>query len=245
MIRAVFFDLYGTLAGFTPSRFEIQSGAASRFGLRLTEEGVLRGYAAADAFMAEQNSREPLRLLGREAREAFFVEYERRVLEGSGHKVDSETAAAVWRRVRRVPYELAVYPDAAPALEGLRALGITLGVISNMNRTGPDLAADLGLEDRVDFVVTSLDVGAEKPYEPIFRAALARAEVEAALAVHVGDQITSDVEGARRAGITPVLIDRDGNHPAYGGAIRIEGLADLAGALGLSRPPGGAGAKGP
>ncbi len=234
MIRAVFFDLYGTLAGFSPSRFEIQSGAASRFGLELTEEGVIRGYAAADAFMAEQNSREPLRVLDREARERFFVEYERRVLEGSGIEVDTETAAAVWRRVRRAPYDLAVYPDAEPALRVLRDLGIALGVISNMNSTGPALAARLGIEDSVDFVVTSLDVGAEKPYGPIFAAALGRAGVEAAEAAHVGDQITSDVEGARRAGIKPVLIDRDGNHPDYRGAVRIEGLAELAGALGLA-----------
>ena len=47
-IRGVFFDLYGTLAGFNPSRFEIQSKAAADFDITLTEAGVLRGYAAAD-----------------------------------------------------------------------------------------------------------------------------------------------------------------------------------------------------
>ena len=233
MIRAVFFDLYGTLAGFSPSRFEIQSEAASLFGLALTEEGVLRGYADADRFMAEQNAREPLRLLDQEEKERFFVEYERRVLAGSGIDVESELAAAVWRRVRRARHELRLYPDVVPTLANLRGLGIVLGVISNMNRTGTALSADVGLVDLVDFVVTSLDVGAEKPGPPIFVAALERARAKASEAVHVGDQISSDIEGARRVGITPVLIDRDGNYPDYSGSARIAELGELAGALRL------------
>ena len=52
MVQAIFFDVYGTLAGFRPDRFEIQSEACSRFGMELTREGVLRGYALADVFMS-------------------------------------------------------------------------------------------------------------------------------------------------------------------------------------------------
>ena len=52
MIKAVFFDLYGTLAGFSPSRYEIQSSACADFGVSVTPEGILRGYALADAFIA-------------------------------------------------------------------------------------------------------------------------------------------------------------------------------------------------
>ena len=228
MIKAVFFDLYGTLAGFSPSRFEIQSKAVAEFGLTVTEEGVLLGYSAADAFLAEQNVREPLRLLDEAGKERVFVEYERRVLRGSGIEVDSDVALAIWRRVRKVPYEMTIYADVRPALTALRRRGLVLGVISNMNRTGDALAAEVGLTGLVDFVVTSLEVGSEKPYRPIFDAALARAGVSADEAVHVGDQVMSDVEGARMAGVLPVLIDRDGNHPDFVDTIRIEKLEQLA-----------------
>ncbi len=228
MIKAVFFDLYGTLAGFSPSRFEIQSKAVAEFGLTVTEEGVLLGYSAADAFLAEQNVREPLRLLDEAGKERVFVEYERRVLRGSGIEVDSDVALAIWRRVRKVPYEMTIYADVRPALTALRRRGLVLGVISNMNRTGDALAAEVGLTGLVDFVVTSLEVGSEKPYRPIFDAALARAGVSADEAVHVGDQVMSDVEGARMAGVLPVLIDRDGNHPDFVDTIRIEKLGQLA-----------------
>lgn len=228
MIKAVFFDLYGTLAGFSPSRFEIQSKAVAEFGLTVTEEGVLLGYSAADAFLAEQNVREPLRLLDEAGKERVFVEYERRVLRGSGIEVDSDVALAIWRRVRKVPYEMTIYADVRPALTALRRRGLVLGVISNMNRTGDALAAEVGLTGLVDFVVTSLEVGSEKPYRLIFDAALARAGVSADEAVHVGDQVMSDVEGARMAGVLPVLIDRDGNHPDFVDTIRIEKLGQLA-----------------
>ena len=229
MIKAIFFDLYGTLAGFTPDRFEIQSKAASDFGLTLTEQGVLRGYAAADAFMAEQNLSEPLRTLDSDGKQQFFAEYERRVLGGSGIEVDNETAMAVWRRVREIPYEMTIYADVEPVLFSLRQSGLALGVISNMNRTGEALAEDLGLTGLVDFVVTSLEVGAEKPNPAIFNVALSRGGVAADEAVHVGDQLTSDIDGARAVGIHPVLIDRDGNHPDFCDAPRIAELSELAG----------------
>ena len=48
MIEAVFFDLYGTLAGFSPSRYEVQSAACAEIGIDVTVQGVLNGYALAD-----------------------------------------------------------------------------------------------------------------------------------------------------------------------------------------------------
>ena len=55
-IIAVLFDLYGTLAGFEPSRFSLQSEVAKKYGFELTEKGVAQGYFLADKFMAEQNA---------------------------------------------------------------------------------------------------------------------------------------------------------------------------------------------
>ena len=85
-IKVVFFDMYGTLAGFRPPRYEVQSEACRDFGIEVTPEGIVRGYAAADAYMTERNAKEPVRLRSEAGREAFFAEYERLVLRG------------VWRR---------------------------------------------------------------------------------------------------------------------------------------------------
>ena len=46
-IKVVFFDMYNTLAGFRPSRYEVQSEACRDFGIEVTPAGIVEGYAAA------------------------------------------------------------------------------------------------------------------------------------------------------------------------------------------------------
>ena len=227
MIETICFDLYGTLAGFLPDRFQIQSEACSRFGIKLTPEGVLRGYALADAFMSERNAVKPVRMMGDDERDLFFGEYERRVLRGCGYDVTVEQAMEIWRAVRKVPYKMARYDDALPALDMLKQRGLTLGLISNMNTPAADLVEEMGLTPYMDFAVTSGEVGVEKPHAPIFEEALRRAGSEPGNTIHVGDQLSSDVEGAFNVGIGPVLIDRDGNYPGYARCPRIETLMEL------------------
>jgi putative hydrolase of the HAD superfamily len=230
-IRAVFLDVYNTLAGFHPVREEIQAAAAAQHGLILTNEGTARGYHDADAFMNEQNRSLPVRSMTADERGRFFAEYERRVLRGSGHHVDLDTARRVWETVRQQEYRLRLFPDAIPAIEDARKAGYRVGAISNIGQRGDALARDLGLDGRIDFVVTSLEAGAEKPHAPIFLMALERAGVSPHEAVHVGDQLDSDLMGATAVSIRPVLIDRYGNHPDYRAHPRITSLSELAGLL--------------
>lgn len=227
MTKAVFFDLYNTLAGFRPSRYEIQSAALADFGISVTSDGILRGYHLADSFMSEQNATKPLRSLTREESAEFFAEYERRVLQGAGVEVSAEEAGRIWRRIRQMDYALALFDDAIPALVECRRLGLTVGMISNLNQDGDKVAESLGLLPYLDFTTTSQDVGAEKPNPLIFWHALKRADATPECAVHVGDQLSSDVEGAASVGINAVLLDRDGNHRGYTEHSRIEGLEDL------------------
>ena len=227
MIQAVFFDLYGTLAGFHPDRFQIQAEACAQFGIEVTPEGILRGYALADAFMAEQNATRPVRLLDRGERAVFFAEYERRVIRGSGVDISREQADQIWRAVREIPYQMRRFDDVLPTMDILMQQGLTLGLISNMNVSVDRMVEEMGLSPYLDFAVTSGEVGVEKPHAPIFQEALRRSGAEAADAVHVGDQLTSDVQGAVNSGISPVLLDRDGNHNGFSGCPRIESLMEL------------------
>lgn len=227
MIQVIFFDLYGTLAGFQPDRFQIQSQACAQFGIEVTLRGILLGYAMADAFMSEQNAVKPVRTLSPVERDEFFAEYERRVLKGCGVNVTVQEAAEIWKAVREIPYQMSRYDDVLPAMDLIKQQGLTLGVISNMNAPGNRLAEDMGLTPYLDLVVTSGEVGMEKPHPPIFHEALRRAGVEAGDAVHVGDQLSSDVDGARNVGIQPILLDRDLNHVGFSECPRIETLMEL------------------
>ena len=225
--KAVFFDMYNTLAGFRPSRYEVQSEACREFGIEVTPAGIVQGYAAADAYMTEQNAREPVRLMSDAQREAFFARYERLVLQGCGVEVSAEVAGRIWRRLGRIGYALAPFDDSIPTLEALRERGVTVGMISNIDQPGDKLASSVGLAEHLDLVVTSAEAGVEKPNPAIFWAALERAGAEPGEAMHVGDQPASDVAGAVRAGIAPVLLDRDGIYGDYDRCPRIETLGEL------------------
>lgn len=226
-IRAVFFDLYNTLVGFDPPREVVQGRALDPFGLETNKTGIDAGYALADALMAEQTAQAPLSALSPDAQAAFFARYEQLVLRGAGHDVDLETAGEIWRSVRRQEYGFALYEDVPPALDTLRSAGYVVGVVTNMSRPGDDVAESMGFRDRVDFTLSSMDVGASKPDPKMFMAALARAGVSANAAAHVGDQIETDIEGARAAGINPVLIDRHAASVNYDACPRITSLAEL------------------
>ena len=214
-IQAVFFDLYGTLAGFDPPREDIQARAAARFGFEVTKEGIDAGYHMADEFMTRQNASKPLRTLSGDEQWAFFSRFEQLVLEGAGHEVDLAAAGEIWAEVRKQEYQIALFPDVIGGLDQLRAQGLTVSVISNMNISGDRLCDDMGLVGHVDFATTSGETGFEKPDTRIFEAALARAGVTADRAVHVGDQLESDIHGAEDTGIRPVLMDRYNGHPGY------------------------------
>ena len=229
MIRAVLFDVYGTIAGWSPSRYQLQRMACAAFGLgdAVTPEGILKEYAAADAFMTAENAARPLRLRDRKGRDEFFGEYERLVLKGCGIDVDADLALRIFNRLTNAPSSLAPFDDVIPTLVELRGRGLILGLISNMNMSGAGLLSDLGLSNHVDFAVTSLEIRVEKPHPLAFQTALSRAGVEASEAMMVGDQPRSDIEGAAHVGIAPILIDRDGNYPRYDACPRITTLEQL------------------
>tara|TARA_A100001037_G_scaffold44825_3_gene35941 strand:+ start:1543 stop:2262 length:720 start_codon:yes stop_codon:yes gene_type:complete len=214
-IKAVLFDMYGTLAGFDPPREQIQQQAASKFGLDVNRDGVDAGYHLADEFMTRQNSTKPLRKMNGNEQWTFFSRYEQLVLQGSGHEVDLTLAGEIWAEVRKQEYRIVLFPDVIDGLARLRGSGLVVGVISNMNSTSDRLCEEMGLTGHLDFAVTSGETGVEKPDPYIFKVALEKAEVTASEAVVVGDQLESDIQGAVAVGINPVLIDRFNGHINY------------------------------
>jgi putative hydrolase of the HAD superfamily len=102
------------------------------------------------------------------------------------------------------------FADARPALEALRRLGLRLVSVSNWDISLPEVLERCGLLELVDGVVSSAGAGARKPDPAIFAPALELAGCGAEQALHVGDTPEEDVDAARAAGITVLLLDRDG-----------------------------------
>jgi putative hydrolase of the HAD superfamily len=99
-------------------------------------------------------------------------------------------------------------------------------VVSNWDVSLHSVLEQLELTHLLDGVVISAEHGAAKPDPSIFARALAVAGVSASKAVHVGDSVDVDVEGARAAGIEPVLLRRD-NSPGPPGVRTITNLIEL------------------
>jgi len=131
-----------------------------------------------------------LESLRRHAREAGYA-------EAMAHE-----AFAVFYRARN---EVTLYDDVLPALGELHGR-FRLFAISNGNA---DLAA-IGLARFFEHALAARDAGMLKPDPRIFGLLLERAGVAPERALHVGDDVVADVEGARRAGVTPVWLNRSG-----------------------------------
>lgn len=105
----------------------------------------------------------------------------------------------------RARNEVALYDDVLPALEGLQHR-FRLFAISNGNA---DLGA-IGLAGYFEGSLAAREAGMLKPDPRIFAMLLERAGLAPREVVHVGDDPEADVEGARRAGVLPVWLNRHG-----------------------------------
>ena len=93
-------------------------------------------------------------------------------------------------------------PEAPATLEALRKLGFRLAIISNVNsrRLVPCKLAEYGIAHYFDAVVTSSGLGWRKPNERIFHEAAHLMHQPPHACAYVGDTVSRDVIGARRAG---------------------------------------------
>ncbi len=136
--------------------------------------------------------------------------FDTQVLEVLGADVPSD---AFFRALEAAFAERAawwVYEDVPPALQALQDAGIRLAVISNWGWSGPELLHTLELASHFEALIISDRVGYLKPSVGIFQHALQLLDAAPELALHVGDSIRADVEGAQGVGLRAVLIDRSG-----------------------------------
>jgi putative hydrolase of the HAD superfamily len=205
-VRAVLLDALGTLVELEPPAPRLRR-LLRESGFEVTEERAMAGFAAEIAYYLDHHldGSDPERLARLRDR---CAEEMRTALGIPG--LDHATA----RRAMLESLEFTPYPDVAPALRELRAVGLRLVVASNWDCSLPAWLSTAGVLELVDGVVTSAEVGAAKPSPRVFVRALAVAGVDAAEAMHVGDKVDNDLEGAAAAGVRGVLLQREGDPPA-------------------------------
>lgn len=101
----------------------------------------------------------------------------------------------------------AVSKGARDFLQHLKSAEIKLGVISNFDPRLHKILNAMELNQYFDFVLTSYEVGCEKPHPKIFEEALKRGNyVDSKEALHIGDNVQLDYFAAKNVGWKALLL---------------------------------------
>ncbi len=199
--RAVFFDLDDTLYDDSGSW---RTSAAATAALAAQVLPGLDATAVTDFFLdhsdvywrAMDPTRETRHILAIRTAHWFAT------LDAFGHADRALARELAHDYGRRRAQGIALFPDALPLLDALRAAGKTLVLITNgLQSTHIERIALLGLEASFDHTLISDAVGMAKPDPRIFRHALALAGCAPHEAAMVGDNPVNDIAGAQAAGI--------------------------------------------
>ena len=217
-VRAVLFDALGTLVRLEPPAPRLRAELRRVAGVDVGDEAAERAFRAEIAYYLEHH------LEGRDA--ASLDDLRRRcaaVIAAELGEHGVEPAAAGEALLGSL--EFTAFEDAAPALRALRGGGNRIVVASNWDCSLPEFLERAGLIELVDGVVSSALVGRAKPAPEVFLEALREAGAAPEEALHVGDSVENDVQGARAAGVRAVLLSRAGAPP--GGVESIRSLAEV------------------
>ena len=215
-IKAIFFDLDGTLRHSVPSGGEVFTDYVKTMGLQVNEEARLRALRWEHFYWASSVDLRDDLLAHSGETEKFWIEYSRRRLIALGAQEEwaVQFAPKVSVHMGEVYKPESVVPeDVRRTLPQLKESRYILGVISNRDKPFHDVLQDHGISEFFDFSLAAGEVNIFKPDPGIFEHGLQRVKLSANEVMYVGDNYYADVVGARNAGLQPVLYDPLGIFP--------------------------------
>jgi putative hydrolase of the HAD superfamily len=172
----------------------------------------------------------------------------RHIEENIGYRTEEDLAGFKRRNARRTAAEIGIeapteilaevaqrrisfnsYPESEDVLGRLKEMGAKVNAVSNWDIELVKVLDDLGWGGYFDDVIASAVVGIEKPEGGIFEEALRIGNVSRDRVVHAGNDPITDIEGASKAGIDTVLVDRRGTMVAPRATFVIPDLNGLPG----------------
>ena len=208
------FDLFGTLTVDQTSteRHRLQEPAAKALGVPLDAfQRVLRSSFTERATGAWGGAAESLRKVARQL--------------GSDPSEDALVAAVALRQ--SAERQLARPRDGViDLLVELRTVNVPVGVLSDCTAELAGIWDQLPYAELVDAAVFSVSVGVRKPDPAMYDEVVRCLCVEAERIHYVGDGGSSELSGARRAGMHPVLLRESLDEPAATRELRYDAETD-------------------
>ena len=212
-VKAVLFDLGGTLIK-TAAIPVIYKRILETYGVKASFDGILKAHRSneRDVDVVEGQLK-----LGRD----FWIKWNLRVLEEIGVQQNREFLAKKIDELWWEHADLEVYPDVTETLTELKVKGVKTGIVTNgLESDFQRILRKLKLMNCFEVIVGIDTCNKGKPSREIFLYALDKLRVCPKEALFVGDSVEYDYEGAKRAGLKPLIIDREGKAPANVDTIR-------------------------
>jgi|SRR5690349_16808736 HAD superfamily hydrolase (TIGR01662 family) len=205
--RAVLFDVDFTLIYPGPMFLgEGYRAFCTRYGIEVDAEKFDQAVAAAAPLLDQPDDAvyDP----------DVFVAYTSRIIEGmGGHGAALEACSREIYEEWAACHHFELYEEVPAVLRTLAGAGIRIGLISNTQRCLTSFQTHFALQGLIAATVSSFEHGRMKPHPSIFEAALTRLGALPGEAVMVGDSVRQDIEGALRAGMRAVLLQRSREIP--------------------------------
>jgi FMN phosphatase YigB (HAD superfamily) len=215
-IKAIFFDLDGTLRHSVPEASDVSSDYTATLGLQINEEDRMRAARWEYLYWASSPDLRDDLIAHSSDTENFWTEYSRRrlIAVGASPAWAAEHAAEVSAHMGEMYKPDSIVPeDVRRALPALKEAGYYMAVISNRDKPFLDVMDSHNLTPYFEFSLAAGEVDSYKPNPEVFVHGLKRANLAAHEVVYVGDNYFADVVGARRAGLIPVLFDPNNIFP--------------------------------
>lgn len=215
-MKAVLLDALGTLLRLDDPAPRLVRELRERHGIEVSPQDAGRAVRAEIAHYRANLHR------GRDEAGLAEVRAECGRIVSDSLGIEEDVTEALLAAIVFTPFD-----EVPGTLRRLRGRGARLVVASNWDVSLDEALERTGLSELVDGAVNSAQAGSAKPAPEVFERALEIAGVAASDAVHVGDDLEADVEGARALGIEPVLVLREGGAPPPG-VRSVRTLAELA-----------------
>jgi HAD superfamily hydrolase (TIGR01549 family) len=209
-IKAVLFDLDGTLRLNQPSSRDVFTECVRGMGIEPSQEDHVRAERWEHFYFAHSlDIREDGKKF-KDDRKGFWVNFTRRRLVALGvHQPKAAELAPHVSNCMEANYKpQAQLPEGVHTLlKALQEKEYVLGVVSNREDPFHDELEELGLKVYFHFTLAGGEVQSFKPDFRIFERALELAGTSANETMYIGDNYYADIVGSHRAGLVPVLFD--------------------------------------
>lgn len=207
-IKAIFFDLDGTLRLTNPSPTDAFIYLAQSFNVTIDPATARRVKIWAHQYWGQNELVK--QDMDRFDTDTFWINYSKLLLETVEATQDLPKRANLIREWFGNEYqpEVTLAQGSRETLSHLKAMGYILGLISNRSTPLQEAVQELELEGMFDLMLAAGEIGCWKPHPGIFEYALTKfPDLRANECIYVGDNYFADGLGAEGAGLVPIIFD--------------------------------------